>query len=232
VVVHGDGAYLYHDREGRALRGDRTALERARQVARGLERGEVFIFHQKPVRRLLSIPVGRESELLWYRGGTLVRTVRYTRAGEPGSLSPEMDLLREARPGGAGGGDVELAAFLYFGHQLPEVETGGYHLSCPRAVFTAGDVAEGAASFARWAGRERLDLVVLSTCFGGTPGTVASLAPHTRYLVASPASLHLSHLDIGRLGSLSDLRGQGLETTVLETARRAFRTLAERTATE
>lgn len=238
IVVHGDGAYLYHDGEGRAQRGDRTALERAKRVARDLETGEVFVFHQKPVHRVLSVPVGKESDLWWYRGGLLVDRVRYTRAGDPGSLFPELELLRtvrpsmDGRPSGTGRRGVDFAAFVYFGHQLPELESSGYHLSSPDASFTAGDVAWGAASFKQWMGEERLDLVVLSTCFGGTPGTVASLAPHTDYLVASPGSLHLSQMDIGHLGSLSRSRETGLEAFVLETAGRAFHTLAGITTTE
>jgi hypothetical protein len=42
----------------------------------------------------------------------------------------------------------------------------------------------------------KVDLVVLSTCFSGTPRTIAALAPYARYVVASPDNLHLSYFDL------------------------------------
>jgi hypothetical protein len=38
---------------------------------------------------------------------------------------------------------------------------------------------------------------VLSTCFNGTPHTIAALAPYGRYIIASPDNLHLSYFDLG-----------------------------------
>ena len=42
----------------------------------------------------------------------------------------------------------------------------------------------------------KVDLVVLSTCFSGTPRTIAAVAPYARYVIASPDNLHLSYFDL------------------------------------
>jgi hypothetical protein len=58
--------------------------------------------------------------------------------------------------------------------------------------------------------RTPMDLVVLSTCLGGTVGTLRTLAPMSRFVIASPESLHLSHMDMSGLQGLENWNGNGL----------------------
>ena len=55
----------------------------------------------------------------------------------------------------------------------------------------------------------RFDLMILSTCFGGTPYTIGALGPFARYIIASPDNLHLSYFDFHSLERLDLNLGQG-----------------------
>jgi hypothetical protein len=48
----------------------------------------------------------------------------------------------------------------------------------------------------------RFDMVVLSSCFSGTPRIISKLAPHARTIIASPDNLHLSYFDLAYLNTL------------------------------
>jgi hypothetical protein len=90
--------------------------------------------------------------------------------------------------------------FFYFGHELPELNIEGYDASYPERRVTVGDLAQGLSTFTGPSGK--IDLVVLGTCFGGTPHTIDALAPYARTIVASPEDLHLSYFDLEPLATL------------------------------
>ena len=183
-VVHGDASYLYHDAEGRARQADADAVAQAHTVARELADAEVLIFHQRSQQRFLGLFPRSDGTLYHYRSGHLVREQQYDRTPRP--LAAEAALL-EATPAR----DSLPSVFLYFGHALPEQGGKGYHRSYPAWPVTVDRMAAG---LGRLSGGP-FDLAVLSTCTSGTAGTLAALAPHARYVVASPEDVHLSHLD-------------------------------------
>jgi hypothetical protein len=220
-VIHGDGSYLFHDENGEPRQADQVALERARATALANPEAEVFVFHQH-TRRGLS---RKNGTLELYRNAALVSRRDYRR-GDSG-MEPENTLYRNLSRLGHSA-DVRRI-FLYFGHQVPERAQPGYNDSIPQAPFDVERLAGGIGGFL--SPGNRFDLVVLSTCNNGTPTVVAALAPLARYLVASPADLHLSHLTTGTLHHLE--RSQPLDTGLLagELALTAFRELAARVAT-
>ena len=97
--------------------------------------------------------------------------------------------------------------FLYFGHELPEFNGAGYDASYPERSVTIQDLAEGVGTLAGESGN--IDLLVLATCFGGTPHTIDALAPYARFIIASPENLHLSYFDLGPLATLDIGPGDG-----------------------
>jgi hypothetical protein len=220
-VVHGDGSYLFHDDSGKPHEADQVALERARTTAEANPEAEVFVFHQRDRRGLAR----KNGTLELYRNGALVLRKGYRR--DSGGMEAEIALYRDLTWLGHSAGVWRL--FLYFGHQIPELPQPGYHGSIPEASFGLERLAEGMAGFLPPG--NRFDLVVLSTCNNGTPTAVAALAPRARYLVASPADLHLSHLATETLHHLE--RREPMEVGLLarELALAAFRDLTERVST-
>jgi hypothetical protein len=107
----------------------------------------------------------------------------------------------------AEGKHEQVRVLLYCGHEIPEFGGAGYDASYPDRPFTVHDFAAGVQGFTR--DDPRFTLMVLSTCFGGTPRTVAALGPFARYIVASPENLHLSYLDLRPLERLDLGFGDG-----------------------
>ena len=79
--------------------------------------------------------------------------------------------------------------------------------------------------------RTPADLVVLSTCIGGTVGTLKALAPLSRFVIASPESLHLSHMDMSGLQGLETWNGNDLQSFLTEVVWHAFTELTHLTST-
>ena len=183
-VVHGDASYLYHDDEGTARQADEDAVAAAQRVAAGLADTEVFIFHQRAQRRLLGLFARSDGTWIHYRGERRIGEGRYRRTAEP--LAAEAELLDRH-----GVRTAPTRTLLYYGHAIPEAGVQGYSRSHPDWAFSTSLFAEGLARLSPLP----FDLVVLSTCANGTPGTLAALAPHAQVVVAAPADLHLSHLD-------------------------------------
>lgn len=186
-LIHGDGDYLYHDAEGNALQADRQVLREATAVAEQASRGEVFIFHQKPERRILWLFPQKDRVMLHYRNGNLVNTRRYSPAGP--AFGREAELMAAL-----GNSNADRNALLYFGHEIPQGERPGYHRSRPDVPFGEERFAEGSAML-----HDSWDLIALSTCNNGTPRIASALSGLADWLLASPQNLHLSHIDTEKL---------------------------------
>ena len=93
-----------------------------------------------------------------------------------------------------------IKMFIYCGHEIPTFDGTGYHASYPDRTFTVHDLASGLINFTPYS--IKFDLMILSTCFGGTPYTIGTLGPFTRTIISSPDNLHLSYFDFNFLERL------------------------------
>ena len=218
-VIHGDGDYLYHDTSGIDYRADEEAVAGAKRVAQQNPHAEVFIFHQRPRRHLLFVFALRDGDFYYYRNGRLTANASYWRDDQEIShFDPEVGLYRRFR---ADNQREMVRLFLYYGHEIPEFGGAGYDASYPDRPFTVRDFAGGLKDFTR--DFERFDLMVLSTCFGGTPHTIGALGPFTRYIIASPDNLHLSYFDLHPLEQLDlSLRDRDVPAFAKQFAHQAF----------
>jgi hypothetical protein len=202
-VIHGDGDYLYHDTSGTGYTADEEALAGAKRIALRNPRAEVFIFHQIPRKHFLFFFPLHDGEFYYYRDGRLIANELYWRDQGQSPLDPEVRLYRRFRNGIQRGA---VSLFCYCGHEIPEFGGAGYDASYPDRPFTVHDLADGLQGFTR--DSARIDLMVLSTCFGSTPYTIGALGSFARYIIASPDNLHLSYFDLHPLERL-DLSLQG-----------------------
>jgi hypothetical protein len=196
-IIHGDGDYLYHNTLGEARRADADVLARAQAIAQRLPNAEVTIFHEISRRHVLFVVPRHDGRAWYYRHGHLLGTASYWRDQGDSHFAPETRLY-EKFAGAQSPPPVRL--FLYFGHELPEFNGAGYDASYPKRLVTIDDLAEGVSTFAGKTGK--IDLLVLATCFGGTPHTIDALAPYARTIIASPENLHLSYFDLEPLATL------------------------------
>lgn len=219
-VIHGDGDYLYHF-DGQAKHADREVLADAHKIARSAPDAEVFIFHQQSSRKVMGIFPRPDGTYYHYRSGSLIASGRYHR--DPSSLGPEAVVFQRLHHP-----DVTESSFLYYGHDIPEERNARYHASYPRTEFGITEFRSGLELFAD-AGRP-FDLVVLSTCNNASPRVVAEVAPYTRFILASPGDLHLSHIDSHPLHRAGN-PDVDVETIARSTADWAFDRLTVRTQT-
>jgi hypothetical protein len=196
-VIHGDGDYLYHDTSGSEYEADEQALAGAKRVAQQNPHAEVFIFHQRARRHFLFFFPLHDGEFYYYRNGRLIANELYWRDQEQSPFDSEAELYRRFR---ADNQREMVSVFLYCGHEIPEFGGAGYDASYPDRRFTVHDFAGGLEGFTRHSAR--FDLMVLSTCFGGTPYTIGALGSFARYIIASPGNLHLSYFDLNALERL------------------------------
>ena len=190
-IIHGDGDYVYHDNRGKVRKADEHALNGAIQVALRNPEAEVYIFHQRPARFAFFFFRLQDGDFRYYRNGQLIVEDTYWRSNGPSRFDSEVKLYQQY----SAVHTVESAKFfLYYGHEISEFSGVGYDSSYPDRSFNVRDLSEGLKNFT--GDSTKFDLLVLSTCFGGTPHTIASLAPFTRTIVASPENLHLSYLDL------------------------------------
>jgi hypothetical protein len=226
-IIHGDGAYLYHDTSGDAHRADEVALARARTVAERNPQAEVFIFHERRRRHfLLFFPV-RDGTFYYYRRGRLLAEESYWRDQGQSRFGLALELYNRFR---AEESPELVRLFLYFGHAIPEFGGAGYDASYKDRTFTVDDLAGALKCITR--DSTKVDLVVLSTCFSGTPRTIGALAPYARYIIASPDNLHLSYFDLSPLERLDiGLQGGDVSAFANTFAQHAFDRLAEDTQT-
>lgn len=217
-IIHGDGDYLYHDTSGNEYQADEQALAGAKKVAQQNHHAEVFIFHQRPRRHFLFFFPLRDGEFYYYRNGRLIANELYWRDEEQSHLDPELELYRRFC---ADNQREMVSVFLYCGHEIPEFGGAGYDASYPDRSFTVDDLAGRLKGFTR--DSARFDLLVLSTCFGGTPYTIGTLGSFARTIVASPDNLHLSYFDLRSLERLDlSLRDGDVPAFAKQFARQAF----------
>jgi len=222
-IIHGDGDYRFHDPSGNAHRADEEALIRATRVAVQNSQAEVFIFHERPRRHTLLFFPRRDGKFYYYRHGRLIATESYWRDQGTFRFDPEVKLFHRFR---AVEQPQPVRVFLYFGHEIPEYDGVGYDASYSHRKFTVHDLAEELKRITP--DSTRFDLIVLSTCFNGTPHTIAALAPYARTIVASPDNLHLSYFDLQPFERLDvSLRDGNIAGFAKNFAHRAFERLTE-----
>jgi hypothetical protein len=217
-VIHGDGDYLYHNTLGEARRADKDVLAQAQAIAERMTDAEVTIFHEIPRRHVLFLFPRHDGRAYYYRNGQLLGKTSYWRDKGPSRFAPETQLYAQFT-GEQPPSPVRL--FLYFGHELPEFNGAGYDASYPKQSVTIRDLSEGVGTLARKYGD--IDLLVLGTCFGGTPHTIDALAPFADVIIASPENLHLSYFNLEPLATL-DIEPDDGEVAAFadEFARHAF----------
>lgn len=227
-VIHGDGGYLFHDTKGNKYRADEEALLAAKKVAERNSQAEVFIFHEKRRRHLLFLFPRRDGDFYYYRNGRLLAQESYWRDHGQSRFDPEVELYHRFR---AEDYSQPQKFFLYFGHEIPEFDGKGYDASYKDRPFTVHDLTDGLKNIN--GDSARIDLIVLSTCFNGTPYTVSALSPFARYIVASPGNLHLSYFDLSPFEALNDvLRDKDVSAFAKEFARHSFERLTTDIQTE
>lgn len=188
-VIHGDANYLYHDEDGHSLQADEQKVKEAITVARQARHGEVFIFHQRPEKKILWLFPQKDRLFLHYRSGELIHKKNYSPESSTQAFTAEKRLYHQYEKA-----DSTRVFFLFFGHEIPPSNSGiTYYQSRPKAQFDTERFARGVQGFLK--GSNRFDLTMLSTCDNGTPRMVSNLQTVTRYLLASPQNLHLSHID-------------------------------------
>lgn len=213
-VVHGDAGYTWHDSTGGRHSADLEALDQAARVARQSPAAEVFIFHQKP-KRFLGLFPGADGALSIYRHGRLIGSRKYDRPDRDPPLAAEARLfhaLAAGHNGRTGTGRVEARVFAYFGHEIPANPGKAYSRSRSDTGFAIDSFAQGLGLFASHGNGDEgkpFELVILSSCHGGTPGATRALAPYASWLLAVPGELHLSYLDTRALSDMAERADAG-----------------------
>ena len=227
-IIHGDDDYLFHDPDGNEYRADEEALAGAKKVAERNSQAEVFIFHEKHRRHFLFLFPRRDGEFYYYRNGRLLARESYWRDQGQSRFDTEVELYHQYR---AEEQPRPIISFLYFGHEIPEIGGTGYDASYRDRAFTVHDLVDGLKGITR--DSTKFDIIVLSTCFNGTPHTISALAPYGRYIIASPGNLHLSYFNLQPFEALDvGLRDRDISAFAKEFARQAFNRLKEDIQTE
>jgi hypothetical protein len=231
AVIHGDGDYSYHDSTGQHRRADEEVLSQVRDMASRSFDSEVLIFHQLSNwgAGLFGL---NEGAFYHYRYGTLQRHKTYFR-GRGDFIAESKLIRKYAAPSALVAEGMSPAAaararhiptvLAYFGHEIPQILTsdddttslvvtrftaGLKNLASPLTPTDSIDPVLPARLSASGRGgslraHKPYGLVVLSTCYGGTPRMISALAPLADYAVASPAYLHLSHFDVRALSGVA-----------------------------
>jgi hypothetical protein len=203
--IHADSDYLYHGPEGQQIRGNSRVLATAFEVAEQAHSGEVFIYQQRPEKKILGLFPVKSSRLFHYMNGQLRNQVRYRHKDRKQAfLATEAELMFQYRAQNRA--ENHQNYFLYFGHEIPLEKGSGYHLTLPGIEVNTTAFANGVQNFLL-SDEDRFDLVLLSTCNNGTPVMAKLLLPFTKAMLASPQNLHLSHFDSSRMTLLEDEPG-------------------------
>ncbi|MCB2203342.1 hypothetical protein KQI65_01230 [bacterium] len=226
-IIHGDADYTYHTPDGQERQADRRTLQGARNVARQNKEAEVYIFHQRPAQyRFFVVPIP-DGEFLLYRNGAIVQRDTYWRGDGSSRFDAEVELYRQF-PTECQTNPARF--FFYFGHEISEFDGAGYDESHPERTCNVREFSEGLRKFT--GDSLKFDLLVLSTCFGGTPYTIGALGPYTRTVVASPDNLHLSYFDLQAFARLGELAPDNdIPRFAASYARHTFNRLAQEVQT-
>jgi hypothetical protein len=195
-IIHGDGDYLYHDADGNAYLADTMAVAGAKMVAENNPSAEVIIFHQRERKTNFFFFSRPDGIFYHYRNGAMITQEFYWRNNDTSRFDPEVSLYSHRA---SSDNQEKIDIILYFGHEIPEYGGRGYDRSLPDRSFNLRDLAAGMNGFLR---QGPCDLLVLSTCNGGTPYTIGTLGRYARNIIASPGDLHLSYFDLRPLEHL------------------------------
>lgn len=195
-VIHGDASYLYHDEEGKGRQADVQAVKEAMEVAQEAEKGEVFIFHQRPESKILWLFPKKDRLFYHYKNGELINRQKYSPQSSQAPFKTEANFLKKHKSK-----DSNRQFLLYFGHEIP-TRNVGYHHSRPEVAFNVDNFSKGVGSFLDE--DKVFDLTVLSTCDNGSPDMASKIAPYSNAMLASPKNLHLSHIDTDSLLKLEE----------------------------
>ena len=230
-IVHGDADYVYHDSTGQKHFADVEALAQAQDVAEHSPRAEVFIFHQR-TRHLKLFGQDLDGTVYQYRSGTRIHQENYSRE-QDSDWQEESHFLHQR--------SVKKPVnrfFIYFGHEIPMHDGEGYSQSYPDKKFSRAEFMRGFDRFAKPdSANKPFAISILSVCYGGTPPLLKALSPYSRYVVASPAYLHLSFLDTrtfipGLQTQYNTMEDAEIHALADSLAGQSFRRLRENTQTE
>lgn len=224
-VVHGDANYLYHNKKGEGLQADEQQMKEAKEVAQKAHNGEVFIFHQQPEKKILWLFPQKDRAFLHYQNGKLVQRKKYSPGSSDRSFVAEHQLYKKFRSP-----DSARSFFMYFGHEIPQQQNITYHQSRPDAKFDSDIFTKGMQSFL--GKNEKFDLTLLSTCDNGTPLMAYQLQSLSRYMLASPQNLHLSHMDTQQILRLEETPDISIDSLADAIARQTYQRLADFIETE
>jgi len=234
-IVHGDANYSYHDSTGKRHAADSEAVAQALDVAEHSPRAEVFIFHQQP-RHVKWFHQKPDGALYHFRGGILLQEQTYSRA-QDSDFDVEAGLVHKYATESSSHPLTRF--FIYFGHEIPETGGGNYSESYPERNFSLAEFTRGLDRFGKPDSNPEkpFALIVLSTCYGGTPTIMNRLSPYTRFALASPAYLHLSYLDTRAFKQLPDSSSDPFNTEKIhalaaDMAHQSFERLKTNTQTE
>jgi hypothetical protein len=222
-IIHGDGDYLYHDTNGNIHNADEETLAEVKLIALQNPFAEVFIFHQKSAGNILFFFPQRDGDFFYYRNGNLFAHESYWRDEEQSHLIPETKLYHRFVSQNR---YDQVRMFMYFGHEIPEFNSAGYDDSYPDRTFKVRDLAIGLNNFL--GDSVKFNLMILSTCYGGTPYTISTLGSFAQTIIASPENLHLSYFDLKPFERLNiTLQKQSIQTFAKQFAQQAFDHLSE-----
>lgn len=219
-LIHGDADYTFHT-DNLPRQADEEVMKDALSFGRKAASGEVFIYHQKAQKGLTKFLNLRHRDFHYFRQGKLLASGKYKPESSSDIFSRETQIYKDysaVKPDNS-----RRKVLLYFGHEIPPQDGRGYHQSYPQANLNYRSFVQGMDGFSTTA---VFDLIVLSTCNNGTPLMADLLKNRTRYLLASPQNLHLSHIDSEPL-SLLENREKPLRQVAEIIAESTYRRLTE-----
>jgi|TARA_R110001599_G_scaffold24835_5_gene89465 hypothetical protein len=212
-IIHGDANYLYHQ-EGVQYNADKEALSNAIDIARNAASGEVFIFHQKPERKILWLFPKKDRRFYHFRNGKLVTEGNFS--PKDGGFSKEIELYNSRSVK-----SNVRSMFFYFGHEIPTFSDQKYHSTEPGLAFDTQIFGDDLSRF-----NSQFDLTVLSTCNNANPYLINELKHTTDFVVASPQNLHLSYLSLDQLKLLEQDQQTETKELALAIAKDSFEKLS------
>lgn len=217
--IHADNDYLYHQSDGSPVRANEHILESAIDVAEQAISGEVFIFHQKSQRKWLRIFPRNNNEFYYYKNGKLQQFTKYRYTStDVAFMARESSLIQEVRFTRID--EAIQSYFFYFGHEIPHELNSNYHRSTGSLPVSTESFAKGVRNFT--SNGQPFDLIVLSTCNNATATMANQLIQSTKFMLASPQNLHLSHIDTNAMRLLESTPTTTPHTLALEIASRTF----------